>query len=224
MRKILHIDTSGEQGMVCLSGDGALTDVIKSDNQKEHASFIHEAILDLLKRNATDIQELEAIAVTEGPGSYTGLRVGLSTAKGLCFALNIPLITLNALELLAHASAELHPGYFIYWPMIDARRDEVFTAKYDKNLSVVLPPQAIILHSGIFKNETDTGKILFSGSGSGKINNYIGSGNFTAISEINTVLSHCRMGFNKLEKKVFVDLLYTEPLYIKEFYNDKNNT
>ena len=220
MRKMLHIDTAGENGMVCLSAQGELIDVIKSTDQKEHASFIHEAIKTLLERNAIDFNELEAVVVTEGPGSYTGLRVGLSSAKGLCFALDVPLITLNALEILAHASAQLHPGDFLYWPMIDARRDEVFTATYDTNLSVVLPPQALILNADVIKKEINTEKIIFSGSGSRKILNYI-STEHNIISDINTNLSHCRMGFNKLEKKIFADLLYSEPLYIKEFYEKK---
>ena len=220
MRKMLHIDTAGENGMVCLSAQGELIDVIKSTDQKEHASFIHEAIKTLLERNAIDFNELEAVVVTEGPGSYTGLRVGLSSAKGLCFALDVPLITLNALEILAHASAQLHPGDFLYWPMIDARRDEVFTATYDTNLSVVLPPQALILNADVIKKEINTEKIIFSGSGSRKILNYI-STEHNIISDIDTNLSHCRMGFNKLEKKIFADLLYSEPLYIKEFYEKK---
>ncbi len=221
MSKMLHIDTAGENGMVCISAKGELIDVINSSDQKEHASFIHEAIRTLLKRNAIDFNTLGAVVVTEGPGSYTGLRVGLSSAKGLCFALDVPLITLNALEILAHASAQLYPGDFLYWPMIDARREEVFTATYDKNLSIIQPPHALILDTEVLKEKLNNHKIIFSGSGSKKIIKYLSDPHFAIIEEVNSVFSHCRMGFNKLEKKIFADLLYAEPLYIKEFYENK---
>ncbi len=219
MKKLLHIDTAGETGMVCISENGKLKQIIKSENQKEHASFIHEAIQQLLKINACDIQEINAIVVTEGPGSYTGLRVGLSSAKGLCFALQIPLITLNALELSAHASICKHAGDFIYCAMIDARRDEVFTATYDSSLAIIHPPKALKLSSEFLENEIHKKNIIFTGSGTKKLFNYISPDKINIDLNDSIENSHCILGFNKSEKKDIADIMYSEPLYIKEFYD-----
>lgn len=221
MRILLHIDTAGETGMVCLSADGELLQIIKSENQKEHASFLHDAVHQLMLTTGSKMSELDAIVVTEGPGSYTGLRVGLSSAKGFCFALNIPLITLNALELLAHASIDHSIEEVIYWPMIDARREEVFTATYDKNLSNIESPAAMILTTEMLEMKTKNKQIIFSGSGAVKVSSYINTKKIIIKTSLKTEISHCILGFNKLEKKEFSDILYSEPLYIKEFYDSR---
>jgi len=115
------------------------------------------------------LKDIDAIAVTNGPGSYTGLRVGLSSAKGLCFALNKPLILLNTLEVMALASIEQPENSTLFCPMIDARRMEVFTALYDRNLSVVIAPCAMVLDNQSFIDKLANNKIVFSGSGSSKL-------------------------------------------------------
>src|SRR5438270_3192396 len=101
---ILTIDTATDQASVCLSQNGNVLATSINDNQKDHATWIQVAINTLLKEQGFSMQQLKAVAVTEGPGSYTGLRVGMATAKGLCFALQIPLITVNTLKVMACAA------------------------------------------------------------------------------------------------------------------------
>src|SRR6185503_154982 len=115
--------------------DGFLLEMVENKNQKDHAAWIHIAIERLIKKTSSGLKDLNAIAVSNGPGSYTGLRVGLATAKGLCFALNIPLITLSTLEVMTIAAFNSNWSVAYFCPMIDARRMEVFTALYDKDLN-----------------------------------------------------------------------------------------
>ena len=140
MSLILNIDTATEKAHVSFAKDGLVINSLYSESQKEHASFLQTAIQQLTKLSGVQLKDLDAVAVTAGPGSYTGLRVGMASAKGLCYALKKPLITLGTLEILT---------CFCYWivfkitmtpvllcPMIDARRMEVFTAIYKTDLSV----------------------------------------------------------------------------------------
>src|SRR5688572_4021525 len=123
---ILNIDTATEQASVCLSQDGNVVSTLSNDSQKDHASWMQVAINTLLQKEGYTMQQLQAVAVTHGPGSYTGLRVGMATAKGLCFALQIPLITINTLQVMANAvideglykAANMQPP-LCFCPMID---------------------------------------------------------------------------------------------------------
>src|SRR5205814_5136447 len=145
MALIFNIDTALEIASLGLAEDGIMIQSIENDQQKDHAAWIHVAIKNLFEKTGKTIDQLDAVAVSNGPGSYTGLRVGLSTAKGLCYALNIPLITvgtlqvmaLNAVQALAKSDlqsadhgGENELGDILFCPMIDARRMEVFTAVY----------------------------------------------------------------------------------------------
>ena len=150
MALILNIDTTGSKTSIALAIDGDVIADASNSEQRDHASWIHPAIDQLLLRNGFKPADLSAIAVTVGPGSYTGLRVGLATAKGFCYALNIPLITENTLLVMASQaisrySNEKQPSVDFYIPMIDARRMEVFTAVYDNDLNKILTPKALIL-------------------------------------------------------------------------------
>ncbi|HET6995198.1 MAG TPA: tRNA (adenosine(37)-N6)-threonylcarbamoyltransferase complex dimerization subunit type 1 TsaB, partial [Chitinophagaceae bacterium] len=106
MAVLLNIDTALDTASVCLSGDGEQLGFLANERQKEHAAWLHTAIRDLLKTQSIDTGQLSAVAVSIGPGSYTGLRIGLSAAKGLCYALGIPLITVGTLEVMAFAAKE----------------------------------------------------------------------------------------------------------------------
>src|SRR5262249_34686360 len=138
---------------------------------KDHAAFLQPAIQTIIQNSEFRIQNLDAISVVAGPGSYTGLRVGLASAKGLCYALNIPLITLNTLEVMAQAAINQSTDQLInqsnlFCPMIDARRNEVFTAIYNEKLQTLIQPAALTLAENSFETFLQKQKVVFFGSGS----------------------------------------------------------
>src|SRR3954463_10682013 len=146
MSFILNIDTSIESAAVCIAENGTELHTISNSTKKDHATFLHNAIKNIIEITSIGLQSLDAIAVANGPGSYTGLRVGLATAKGLCYALNKPLILLNTLEVMAHAAIKetfntRHSvADILYCPMIDARRMEVFTGIYNEQIENIVKP------------------------------------------------------------------------------------
>lgn len=135
MPLILHIDTATNYASICISKDDVVLGFEENAEQKNHASFLQPAIKAMFAKCNFNLSDIDAVAVTNGPGSYTGLRVGLASAKGLCFALNKALILLNTLQVMAAASIESKKEEdidILFCPMIDARRMEVFTALYAK--------------------------------------------------------------------------------------------
>lgn len=222
MSLILNIDTAVDAASICLAKNGETLQMATNENQKDHASWLHVAIAKIIKEAGCVMTELQAVAVSIGPGSYTGLRIGLSTAKGLCYALNIPLITIGTLEMLAIAAKD-EIGDMIC-PMIDARRTEVFTAMYDKNLKKIIEPQAMLLNEKSFAEFLSSNKIIFLGNGSNKLRSIISNNNaFFSLAKANA--SHLAGLSNKnFIKKEFADLAYTQPLYLKEFYSPARKT
>ena len=218
---LLNIDTATEVASVCLTYNGILLDLIKSENQKEHASFIHAAIADLLKNTGYKLKDISAVAITSGPGSYTGLRVGMATAKGFCYALSIPLIAINTLEVMTKAALETTKENedILFCPMIDARRMEVFTAIYNFQLEEILSPAPVILKEGLFSEYSIDKKILFFGNGSEKFRQvYSGpNGLFEKIQHNARHLGDLANTF--FYKKKFTDISYSEPTYFKEFHS-----
>ena len=168
MKCILNIDTSGPLGQVSLSREGEVLDYLENEKEKDHAQFLAPAIHTLLQGAGLEPSGIVAVAISAGPGSYTGLRVASATAKGLCFALGIPLIAVGTLEVLANAMAQQDPSYDLYCPMIDARRQEVYSACYDGKLNEIMRPHALVLDPGSFSVLLSQHRILFSGSGSSK--------------------------------------------------------
>ena len=172
MALILNIDTSIDTTYVCIAKDEKILQSYFSDDQKSNATNLHTAIHDLLINQNFTPKDLDAVAVTIGPGSYTGLRVGLATAKGLCYALKIPLINVGTLEMMVHHA--ISNGGFtksLFCPMIDARRMEVFTAIYDDKMNEVLKPHAKIIEPQTFAEILLQNKIVFFGNGSKKWEN-----------------------------------------------------
>jgi tRNA threonylcarbamoyladenosine biosynthesis protein TsaB len=159
MAILLNIDTSVETASVCLSNDDELIRLALNENQKDHAAWLHTAIHDLVRDAGQRLNDLNAVAISIGPGSYTGLRIGLGAAKGLCYALDIPLITIGTLEMMAHAvkknDAEL------ICPLIDARRMEVFTAVYDRLFQEILKPCTMIVDKNSFEEMASKNSKLF---------------------------------------------------------------
>jgi tRNA threonylcarbamoyladenosine biosynthesis protein TsaB len=220
MSFILNIDTASERAHVSFAKEGLVIQALYSESQKKHASFLQTAIEQLTKLTGIKLTEIDAITVTAGPGSYTGLRVGMASAKGLCYALQKPLITLNTLEVLAASAINFFPNYkneFLFCPMMDARRMEIFTAIYNSDLKILLTPFAMILNESSFKNELANNKILFFGSGSAKWKPVCDHTNaaFENVQILPEALA--RLSFSLLSKNHFTDLVYSEPIYLKDF-------
>jgi tRNA threonylcarbamoyladenosine biosynthesis protein TsaB len=220
---ILNIDTATDIASVCISKDGQAIAYRQNNKQKEHASFVHAAIGSMVEEAEKELKQLDAFGVTAGPGSYTGLRVGLATAKGFCYALNKPLITINTLEVMTQAALSEEQGAsdinLLYCPMIDARRMEVFTAIYNNRKETLLPPTALVLESSTFKDLMSNSAITFFGSGSNKFKEIICNAN-AEFQHINYNAKHlgilADLAFFKQE---FSDVAYAQPKYLKEFHS-----
>jgi len=160
---ILNIETSTTNCSVSLSKEGE-TLVLKEDNNNKysHAERLHSYIDEVLIKSKIKFSDLDAIAVSKGPGSYTGLRIGVSAAKGLCFAIDKPLISVATLEALAH-QIKIEEGVIV--PMLDARRMEVYSAIFDLNYKQIRDTQAQILEEQYFKDYLEEGKVYFTGNG-----------------------------------------------------------
>ena len=217
MAIILNIDTAVDTGSVTLAKGGAQLTTTVNDNQKDHASWIQPAIKRLIAEQGFKLGEIEGIAVTMGPGSYTGLRVGLATAKGLSFALGIPLIGLSTLEVMVQAPL-LEEADF-YCPMIDARRMEVYTAVFDKSLLQIVKPYAAIIDENSFSTFLQKGKTIFLGNGKNKLREVLSHTNASYSDVITTSREMVTLSEEKFMKKEFQDLAYSEPFYLKEFYS-----
>ena len=217
MSLILNIDTALDSASICLTKDEEMVQLAFNENQKDHAAWIHTAIAELLKKNNYTIKQLDAVAVSIGPGSYTGLRVGLVAAKGLCFALNIPLITVSTLEIMAFAVKNEVTD--LICPLIDARRMEVFMAVYNTAVEEITPAHALIIDETSFASLLASHKVLFCGNGCIKLKQLINNTN-ASFCDITHNASHLSaLSKIRFSKKEFSNLAYTEPLYIKEFYS-----
>jgi len=230
MALILNIDTAVEIASICLAKDGEVLSIAKNvrkdsfgESQKDHASWLHIAIKEIFEKNNFELRTVDAIAVTGGPGSYTGLRIAMATAKGICYALNKPLISVNTLLVMANAAKDtrkdsLEESADLLCPMIDARRMEVFTAIYTKELQIVKEPAAITLNENSFDEYLSDNSICFLGNGSTKfktINKHEKAIFNDVKADASSMISLSEKSFT--EKK-FADLAYAEPLYLKEFY------
>jgi tRNA threonylcarbamoyladenosine biosynthesis protein TsaB len=219
MGLILNIDTATETAQVSFAKDGKVLQSLTNELQKDHASFLQTAIEQLAKKNSIALADVDGIAVTAGPGSYTGIRVGMASAKGLCYALNKPLIAINTLQVLTVAAQqELNNApEILFCPMIDARRMEVFTAIYNNTLAEILPPCAIILEEKSFLSQLQNNKILFFGSGAAKWKTLCRHSNasFAVVSNLTDAMASLSNSF--LLQQNFADLAYSHPIYLKEF-------
>ena len=220
---ILNIDTALEQAIISLSDGSNILDFISNNEQKSHASILHPAIKGLLKKHNLNPNQLDAISVIVGPGSYTGLRVGMAAAKGLCYALKIPMIAISTLELMARNAVIAEDFKDIrYCPMIDARRMEVYTALYDVKLDELISPTSVILDDHVYAEELEKGKIIFFGNGSKKFE--MVQKHSAAIYRSYEILPQTMglMSLEKFNKKEFSNLWSDQPLYIKDFFTIKS--
>jgi tRNA threonylcarbamoyladenosine biosynthesis protein TsaB len=220
---LLNIDTATEHASVCISDGEKVLALIGSQDQKNHASFVQPAIETLSRETGVALKNIDAVAVTAGPGSYTGLRVGLASAKGICYALQKPLILVNTLEVMAnalHHTMDLSAGsQTLLCPMIDARRMEVFTAVYNSVLSEIQAPHALILDPSSFTGLLADYQVFFSGSGHIKLKTLIGHPNAHFSTVQHTAADLASRAIISYESNRFADIAYSEPLYVKEFFN-----
>ena len=226
MPLILNIDTATTQASVSLALDGKPLQERVNNQSMDHAAWIHTAIAEVMNVNNTIYQltDLSAVAVVAGPGSYTGLRVGMSTAKGLCYALNIPLISLNTLKIVAHATnAEISSSQLIS-PMLDARRMEVFTALYDAALDELIKPCAMILDENSFSAWLSKNEIVFVGNGSSKWKTLVKHENAIFRDSFYTAQHISFIANNEFKQQTFSNVAYSEPIYLKDFYTTKKLT
>lgn len=217
MSLVLNIDTALETAAVSIAKDGVVMQHAVYAEQKDHAAWLHPAVNSLLQQTGILLQQLDAVAVSIGPGSYTGLRVGLSAAKGFCYALNIPLLTIGTLESIAETVKE--KAVDLVCPLIDARRMEVYAAVYDKNMTEIASPHAFIIDETSFSSFLSHRYVLFCGNGSKKLQKILTHPHAVFIADSATPDAFARLSQNYLLENKFADLAYTEPLYVKEFYS-----
>ena len=221
MAYILNIETATTNCSVSVSKDGDCL-VLKEDNalSYSHAESLHVFIADVLKSAKIKPSQLDAIAVSKGPGSYTGLRIGVSAAKGLCYALDIPLISVNTLLSLTH-QVKVKEGHII--PMLDARRMEVYSAIYDSNFSQKRETKAQILEASSFDFFLEKAKVYFIGNGVEKAKTIVNHENAVFIDgKLPSALQMAELSYHKYKKDDFEDVAYFEPFYLKEFIGLKN--
>lgn len=217
MSIILNIDTAVQSSSICLARNDKPIGVKANLSQKDSAAWLHFAIDELLQEQGLVLQNLDAIAVSEGPGSYTGLRVGMATAKGLCYVAQKPLITINTLQMMAVAAQEESSD--LICPMIDARRMEVFTAVFDHQLNYVLPSTNIILDENSFSDLLQQHAITFFGNGSSKFQQLTKHSNAIFKSFEISALLMVSLSNQKFIKQDFANLAYSQPFYGKDFYS-----
>ena len=214
---ILNIETSTKACSVALHKNGELI-VCKEDvtTNFSHSEKLLKFISKLFSDAKLSLSDLDAIAVSMGPGSYTGLRIGVSTAKGLCYGLDIPLISISTLKAMSFGMA-LEIKADLYCPMIDARRMEVYSAFFDINNTEVRKIQADIIDENSYKKELEK-KVVFFGDGSEKLIEKIKDKNAIFVSDIHPSAKNMGLlSYQKFTKSLFEDLAYFEPFYLKDF-------
>ena len=221
MTYILNIETATKNCSVSLAKNGNTIAFKEFATQGySHAECLHVFVNDVLNEAKVDFNNLNAVAVSCGPGSYTGLRIGVSAAKGFCFALNIPLISVGTLSNLAQ-QVVVEKGKIV--PMIDARRMEVFSAVFDSNHQIVREVEAQILDENSFENEHET--LYFVGDSNEKAKSILKKSNFIFQDDIlyPSAKEMSDISYKKFKNNEFEDLAYFEPFYLKDFLITKSS-
>lgn len=226
MATLLHIDTAGEKAMVAISQNGVLLAIQENLVFQTHASFLQVAIETIVAETAISLNSMDAIAVTMGPGSYTGLRVGLSSAKGIAYALNKPIIGLSTLSLLAKAASRL-PWFtekkeqVQIFAMIDAKRMEVFGAIYDNKLNTSLPEQALEINAAYLCRLIENHPTICIGSAATKAKALLEDPSLYFAEQSYNILDNIQLAEDAFKVGLFEDTAYSSPAYLKEFFFKK---
>lgn len=222
MARILNIETSTQVCSVALSIDGKPVSVRESFVKNAHAESITIFSEEVISESNLSFKELDAVAVSKGPGSYTGLRIGVSTAKGFCYALGKPLIAINTLHALAFGIKKQfveNDPKALFCPMIDARRMEVYTAIFNFQLESVQKTSAEIIEEQSFADWLNTYRMIFAGDGADKCKPILGKNlNAVFIDDFHaSAIYLCQLAEQKFTKGQFEDVAYFEPFYLKDF-------
>lgn len=218
MSLILSLETSAKVCSVAVHDQGKLVATKEIHIEQSHASKLAVLIDEVLKEANINANQLNAVAVSSGPGSYTGLRIGTSTAKGLCFALDIPLLAVESLALLAYQLSKNNPTKAYLCPMIDARRMEVYCEVFDALLKTIQPIEAKVIDETSFTDLLNNHEIIFFGDGSDKCKEQITHSNAKFVSGIYPAASSMgELVYPKFQAGVFEDVVNFEPHYLKEF-------
>lgn len=220
MSRIILIETSTSLCSTALVEDGKVVRERISDEPRAHASKTALFVSEMLSEKGLKVSDCDAVAVSKGPGSYTGLRVGVSTAKGLCFGAGIPMISVGTLDTLVWQALDgnmLPEGCRYIIPMIDARRMEVYTGIFTPDGKQISPTVAQIIDADSFKDQLAEGPVLFIGDGADKCKDTLTSPNARFIQCCPKAASMMLPAIDALEAKRFEDVAYFEPFYLKEF-------
>lgn len=220
MSKIILIETSTALCSTALAVDGRIAEYRESTQPRAHAAMTAVFVKEMLDAQGLRAADCDAVCVSAGPGSYTGLRVGSSTAKGLCFATGIPLLAAGTLEVLAWQAVQdglLPEGCRYIIPMIDARRMEVYTAVFSPDLRKLTPTEPMVVDAGSFADRLSEGPVLFIGDAAGKCSGVIGSGNAHFVQTCPRASSMLGPAERELAMRNFRDTAYFEPFYLKQF-------
>ncbi len=219
MALILSIETSTTVCSVAITEGNKVLATEKLFLERSHSNLLTIIIQDLLRTCGLSLKEMDAIAVSEGPGSYTGLRIGVSTAKGFAYALDKPIIAVGTLMAMAHEVSQYNTEDSLLVPMLDARRMEVYTATFDHDLRAINEVKPLILNEDSFKETLAGDKVLFHGDGANKFKPLIESNKNAKFIEGLTPSAWAvgQLAFKKYEKEEFEDQAYFEPFYLKEF-------
>ena len=222
MALILHLETATKVCSVALSRNGQLLASKEVREEKySHAEQLNLFVEDVMEQAGCSYTELDAVAVSKGPGSYTGLRIGVASAKGLCYGLKKPLIAVETLDALA-AGMRARQKADHYIPMIDARRMEVYCAVYDAKGEQVQAVDALIVEGNSFDAFLNAGTVLLGGDGAGKCKAVIEHPNALFLDDQHTSASHMvELAAAKFAAGAFEDVAYFEPYYLKEFIAGK---
>ena len=226
MATILNIETSTDVCSVALTSEGQVLDHRENYEGQTHATLLSQYVKEMLDYARSREIQLDAISVSIGPGSYTGLRIGLSEAKGLAFGLQVPLIGVNTLQLLTVSTMFNHfveDDRVLYVPMIDARRMEVYTAAYSPSLEAVVEPQAMILDEQSFHDQLDQGyTLVLMGNGSDKARQVLTRDHVRFIEGVKPVaVDMLALAEKAWREHQFLDVAYSTPLYLKDFQATK---
>jgi len=221
MALILSLETSTKVCSVCLAKGNEIIankELFEANSHATHLTVIIQELFNSLPEY--NIEDIDALAVSSGPGSYTGLRIGVSVAKGICYALNKPLIAITSIEALAHSAEgniNLEKDTLIC-PMIDARRMEVYTAIYSSNFKMLKEISAEIIDEGSFSEQLMNNKVIFLGDGAAKCTDVINSTNAIFVENMAPLAKNMSsIAIKKFENKEFEDVAYFEPFYLKDF-------
>lgn len=216
MAYILNIETATKNCSVSLAFEGKSLAIKEMNNGGySHAELLHKFIEEVLEEAGKTIDQVQAVAVSKGPGSYTGLRIGVSAAKGLCFSQDIPLISIETLSSLA-STITVDEGVIV--PMLDARRMEVYSAVFSSNYSQVRATEAQIIDENSFEDYFEKGKVYFLGDGAAKCKDLLTHKNAVYLEDkFPSAKEMCSLSYAKYQNNDFEDVAYFEPFYLKDF-------